>query len=496
MRTLPLLTLAFGLSLAACGKDDNTCATDADCFSGEVCERTRKVCETPAPDMAQDMTAPADMPATPDDMRQDMSPSDMAQDMDPADSAPDMDSPDMGPPPPPNKPAQLVAGSSFTCARFGDGKVRCWGSHTSGQLGIGRSLPDGQSKLADPLLAGEVVLSGDAVDVQAGWDHACALLKTGEVQCWGSGLYGQLGNRSPVAVGRVNTPAIAGNAALDELPAVIGAGARRSCAARGHIISCWGDNPDGALGRAIAEDRLGTAAGDMLSFIPLNLTNVRVIKLTMSTRHTCALTFPNNMDLGAARCWGSSALGRLGEATNMNIGDDETLTQSPSPATQLIDLAAGSDFTCGVTRFGGKILCWGDNTRGQLGDDSVDPVAARAPVALPLDRRATQIVAGASFACALDHIGAVWCWGKGELGQLGQPATMDLPLIRELTAPVNLARPTIQLAAGTSHVCALHDDRSITCWGSNIHDQLGRLPDETSLGLNRSDLPGVPIVFE
>jgi len=42
-----------------------------------------------------------------------------------------------------NTGKKIVAGFDHTCARFDDGRVKCWGANPFGQLGLGDSTPRG-----------------------------------------------------------------------------------------------------------------------------------------------------------------------------------------------------------------------------------------------------------------------------------------------------------------------------------------------------------------
>src|SRR5262249_24436516 len=135
--------------------------------------------------------------------------------------------------------ADIAAGGGHTCARRSSGQVVCWGSNAFGQLGDGGTT--------SPLARVPVVGLDDAAEISAGGSHTCASRATGELVCWGAGLSGQLGDGtntdspSPVAV-RVDS-------VLVVPPPVIGGGIYHSCVIRdGGQVFCWGANMNGQLG--------------------------------------------------------------------------------------------------------------------------------------------------------------------------------------------------------------------------------------------------------
>ncbi|MEY4066437.1 MAG: hypothetical protein RIR26_2645 [Pseudomonadota bacterium] len=85
----------------------------------------------------------------------------------------------------------LAAGDKHTCALLNTGVVKCWGSNAYGQLGDGNS--GGTTDQPSPLLGSAVGSSDRAVAITAGGNHSCALLESGSMRCWGSNSMGQLG---------------------------------------------------------------------------------------------------------------------------------------------------------------------------------------------------------------------------------------------------------------------------------------------------------------
>ena len=81
----------------------------------------------------------------------------------------------------------VSAGSQFTCALLSTAAVHCFGDNASGQLGSGSS---GSVRETPGAVTG---LTGTVVDVTTGTNHACAVMSTGQVRCWGLNDLGQLG---------------------------------------------------------------------------------------------------------------------------------------------------------------------------------------------------------------------------------------------------------------------------------------------------------------
>lgn len=84
--------------------------------------------------------------------------------------------------------SSLAAGHAHTCAIISATDIaKCWGDNAVGQLGNG-STSDSNVPVDVTLAAGERVF-----EIDAGYIHTCARMSTGEMRCWGSNGYGQLG---------------------------------------------------------------------------------------------------------------------------------------------------------------------------------------------------------------------------------------------------------------------------------------------------------------
>ncbi|CAM9619946.1 unnamed protein product [Ectocarpus sp. 6 AP-2014] len=129
---------------------------------------------------------------------------------------------------------------------------------------------------------------------------------------------------------------------------------------------------------------------------------------------------------------------------------------------------------------------------------------ALAAVDLGLDQRAIAVEAGFFHTCALLYEGDVKCWGFGSSGQLGQGSNAsigDVPnTMGDNLAPIDLGtgRTAVAVALGGTHTCAVLDDETLKCWGSNNLGSLGlgdAIPRGTGPGEMGDNLETVPLTF-
>lgn len=140
---------------------------------------------------------------------------------------------------------QVAAGGNHTCAVVASGAVNCWGLNSDGQLGDGTII-------AKSTPAAVTRLGGRALGVTTGTNHSCAVVKGGDVKCWGDNSAGQLGDGTlndqllPTATVGLSAPA-----------RFVSAGGRQTCAlVKGGAVNCWGRNAAGQLGNASTSDSL------------------------------------------------------------------------------------------------------------------------------------------------------------------------------------------------------------------------------------------------
>jgi alpha-tubulin suppressor-like RCC1 family protein len=182
--------------------------------------------------------------------------------------------------------AAIAVGSRFGCAVVNEGKVRCWAHNAS------RSVAQGTIAAFE---SEPVTISGvfDAVSIAVGFHHACAVLKSGAIQCWRDNS----GDASDVAV--IKRISFAPVKAPDITNAIsLAAGMSETCVvAKDGRVQCWHDDSIGIFYGA-SESKLSE-----LRTIPVITDAVAV---TVGTHRSCAIR-----NGGIVACWRNGAYGEL-----------------------------------------------------------------------------------------------------------------------------------------------------------------------------------------
>lgn len=138
--------------------------------------------------------------------------------------------------------------------------------------------------------------------------------------------------------------------------------------------------------------------------------------IAVGENHICATV----VGTGHVKCW---------------RGDDKTF-QLPSGSEQFLSISSGSGFSCGISKNGSRVRCWGTNTAAEIENGFRDMAMA-------------SIEAGGSHVCGVNITGSLICKGNNDSGQLN--------------APIGLFSG---LALGANHSCAIRtSNQSVICWG-------------------------------
>jgi hypothetical protein len=238
-------------------------------------------------------------------------------------------------------------------------------------------------------------------------------------------------------------------------------------------VSCRGSNTRGGVGDGTTERRLAAV------LVP----GVKAAEVAVEMESTCVRTVD-----GRVLCWGwNDYCGQLGDGT---MQDHRTPTVVPG-LDGVTDLAAGATHACAVLGTG-TLHCWGCNEAGQLGDGTTENRPA--PIAVPGLSRVRRVDALHDQTCVALTDGAARCWGsdtpedaqlwtacpapqarqvEGPAGRRGLRRIGPRDTYCPAPAPIAGLSGALQVVAGSLHACALLQDGTVRCWGSNYYGAIG-----------------------
>jgi alpha-tubulin suppressor-like RCC1 family protein len=403
----------------------------------------------------------------------------------------------------------LASDGAGYCAILGSGQVDCWGENTTGALGNGTTTPSDAATTVVGVgglgtLSGVVALDGDIYDGnQYNGGGYCALLDSGQVDCWGINTWGALGNGSyggnsavpTQVVGVGGTGVLSGVVSLASDGASYGTSAGYCAVLSSGQVDCWGYNDGGAL---------GNDSSAYESAVPTQVVGVDGVGLlTGVTSLTsggggfegggyCALLGSGQVD-----CWGVNTFGALGSGTDETGSDVPTQVAGVGGSGILSGVGSLATNDTGVgycaLLVSSEVDCWGDNEGGELGSgstasDSPVPTQVAAVGGTGVLTGVASLTAGilGGNYCALLTSGQVDCWGVESEGSLGNG------IVGDPTVLTYSAEPTQVLGLGGTGVlsgvasiasnsmsggfCAVLDTGQVDCWGD---DRVGELGDGT-----------------
>ena len=350
----------------------------------------------------------------------------------------------------------LAAGEQHSLAGDAQGNVWAWGSNEDGRLGQATSE---QNQSSVPI---KVQGIEDAVQVQAGKAHSLALTRNGQVYAWGSNYSGQLG-----VSGSARTSAMPVEFPIPDLKlTAIAAVSDQSFAldSLGRLWS-WGENEYNQLGH-------DSYARSVEPRYLVSLESMgRVQQFAVGPSGGAAVLAD-----GSLWVWGFYR--RYSVPTRV--------TGLPGPVQQV--QVGESHFV--ITLQDGQVLTSGDNRMGQLGngtETSTDELEFVSPRSISKPLR--HLTTGYFHTLALDSTGRVMAWGDNTRGQLGIGVAVNSSVPNLVSG---LAGVT-QVASGQRHVLALLADGSVQAWGDNDELAIGNGRDER-LFTRPQAIAGLPVI--
>ena len=351
----------------------------------------------------------------------------------------------------------LWMGRQSACIRDAADATRCWGR------GIGLGFGDGVlADFAAPTTTtlGAGTLGYDSLGPAAS-SHRCVVKADGSVWCWGGNQSGQLMNGLQSQTGDPPTLQHV-KATLSDKAVQVAVGSNFSCArlADGKV-RCYGGN--GAGGKSGAWVK---ADGPIKA-------------LAAGTSHACVIDWK-----GALRCFGQGDRVH-GQAGHADVLVGHAIVRHDGATA----VAAGGNHTCFVDDQG-AVRCWGRGQSGEIGVGKLQCPSNQGNCGYCSNKdsnqyclqffkpmlvkdgptKVTSLCAGSNHTCAVDGEGAVWCWGRGYEGQLGDGTrtTRDVP-----TKLYTYPRKAVSVHCGNSTTCALDTTGGVICWGYNQSGQVG-----------------------
>ena len=458
----------------------------------------------------------------------------------------------------------ITTGAYHTCAILDNGSVKCWGLNSVGQLGNGTTTNTNTPSNAINLGTGRNI-----VEITGGGKQSCAILDNSTVKCWGRNTYGQLGlgdntdrgdrtgtmgdNLPYVGVSRIiaysetsfSTTVIspftftvkfngdfsgldssdfsysgsAGNCrfapASTRGQAYVNVAVTVRCATAGtftptlnafSVIDSTGvSGPQYSM--IIGTTNVVLGAGfviDTTSFKPSTLDFILRAKFDSAITGLTSSDFSNNyVGSDAAtgctftpastsiasgldaiirvHCDGAGFIEPVLAANSVadSISNGPTVALSfgthflsQNATNTVISVASGSQSSCAVFN-DGRAKCWGVNENGELADGTttsrgsspIDMGSNLAFTNIDQNRRIAKItisdfnpgLTGVGFTCALLDNGSIQCWGSQDFNGF-----VDLN-----------GHTAVDISAGSEHLCAILETGQLVCWGFNGDGALG-----------------------
>jgi alpha-tubulin suppressor-like RCC1 family protein len=282
----------------------------------------------------------------------------------------------------------VSSGIGFFMVLLKNGQVDTWGNNYDGQLGDGTTVNS-----ARPV---QVRGLSSVRAISAGGFAALALLANGTVMAWGSDSAGQLGDGVITRDSTVPVPV----AHLSGVTAISAGLSHNLALLSNGTVMAWGDGVNGELG----DGKPGT-----ISDVPVAVRGVSsVTAVSAGGAYSLALLHD-----GTVRSWGSNTDAQLGTGSSRPSMSDVPVVVTGLHHVQAISAGGFASLALLAT---GKVMSWGDDETGELGNRTIEPFSAT-PVPVGGLTAATAVVASdagyvqGSFGVALLAGGTVEDWG-------------------------------------------------------------------------------------
>ena len=320
--------------------------------------------------------------------------------------------------------------------------------------------------------------------------NSLAIRNNGTLYTWGQNIYGQLGDSTTVS--KSSPIQIAGSWSLISSS---NTGHNLAIKLDGSLFA-WGRNTYGELG--INNEFINVSSPTQIgsySYTSISAGNNNTLALALNGTNNVlygwGLNDSNQLNNIAAFSWRSvqsiagiqasigSTVGKLylwGDNTYGQLGDNTLIARS-SP-TQLGGFYGNNTYKQIITTPLNTVIIgndnslsiMGDNTYGQLGQG--DTISRSSPVQVGVTGQWSAVaISGTGHVLAISSTGTLYAWGNNQYNELGQS---DL-VVANRSSPVNIGTNGnwTKVSAGNNYSLAIIDTGALYTWGRNDWGQLG-----------------------
>lgn len=307
----------------------------------------------------------------------------------------------------------------------------------------------------------------------------------GTSRCWGNNQYGELGNNSKTTTSAPASTPVSVTNLTDAVS--MSAGDNFTCAMNSNgLVQCWGDNSKGQLGTGDMNPLLYPQSGTGVGYYDGHTTTGLLAdpNQPLSTRYgftTAHTTNGNIVQWGATATKGVQTIAQITESGSAAFAGDEQIcwisggifcsgsygsTFQYSMANKAVpSLTTGTfiyvDPVRSAASVNGNLWTWNYSSTGPL---------APTQITLPTNNRVRKIVGSGNNLCiwtdnSSSPAGGIYCWGS-------DPTLVGLGTAGAST-PTLVMSGALDVAMSRSSVCAIKNNGSVWCWGSNQKGEMG-----------------------
>ncbi len=365
---------------------------------------------------------------------------------------------------------KIASGYYTSCGIMNDDTIRCWGWNNYSTVGDATN-----TNKEFPTALGGGFAATTWSDISSGGQTTCAIRKTDSyIYCWGYNIYGQVGDNT---ASTRNIPTALTGAFGTTAWKAVSVGAEYACAIRtsDSRIYCWGRDDFGMLGNGVG-DSSTRGVGSTPTALSGTFGTTAWKALSAGSYHACAIRTSDSY----IYCWGRNYIGQIGNGTT--VTDEDGGQPIPVALTGAFgttawkDVSAGGNHTCAIRTSDNAVYCWGHGGNGRIGNGAAASVSTPTALVSPYNTTAwTMVSSGVNNTCAIRTSDSrLYCWGYGVFGTMGSglyTSTNSTPT--DLTDQDGWSASAWKdVNSGNNFVCGLKTDGTAACWGVGAYGQL------------------------